>query len=296
METVSAAVSNEEAMEAWNGVLFDRFVKFREIVTKGLGEHGEEALRIHPPRAGERVLDVGCGFGDTASRIADMVGPEGEVVGIDVAERFIEAARAEADSAGIPNVSFIAADVQTNALEQGFDFAFSRFGTMFFANPVTALRNVCASLVPGGRLCIVVWRRKLDNDWMHRAELVVEKLVTEEEDSDEPTCGPGPFSMSGADVTSDILISAGFEDVTLSRFDTDIQIGDDLDHAVEFAMALGPAGEALRLAGSEERERMYPQVVAGLRDGLADFVTPNGVRAPSSTWIVSARKAGGSSS
>ena len=92
--------ANEETTEAWNGVLFDRFVAFRDIVTTGLGAHGERALATYPPRPGDRVLDLGCGFGDTAQRIAELVGPEGEVVGIDVSARFIETARARPSRPG----------------------------------------------------------------------------------------------------------------------------------------------------------------------------------------------------
>jgi SAM-dependent methyltransferase len=283
------APANEEAIEAWNGVLFDRFVKFRDIVTGGLGAHGDEALRRHPPQPGERVLDVGCGFGDTAQRIAGLVGEGGSVLGIDVAERFVETARAEADAAGVANVSFVAGDVQTTGFDERFDYAFSRMGTMFFANPVAALRNVREALTPGGRLCSVVWRRKLDNDWMYRGELIVKGYLGEKpEDSDEPTCGPGPFSMADADTTTDILLNAGFEDVALRRFDREILIGHDLDHAIDLATSLGPAGEVIRLAG-DEAERVRPEIEAALREALADFVRPDGVWGPASTWIVSAR-------
>jgi ubiquinone/menaquinone biosynthesis C-methylase UbiE len=285
VERVAAA--NEEAIEAWNGVLFDRFVRFREIVTTGLGAHGEVALQAHPPRPGERVLDIGCGFGDTTQRIAELVGSGGSVLGVDVAERFIEAARAEAEEAGAANVEFTVADVEATEFDDRFDYAFSRFGTMFFANPVAAMRNVRKSLVPGGRLCIVVWRRKLDNEWMHRAERVVEEYVEEPEESDEPTCGPGPFSMADADTTSHILLNAGFEDIALRRCDIPIEIGVDLDQAVEFATALGPAGEVIRLAG-EDAERIRPQIEAALREALAEYETPDGVTASASTWIVSA--------
>jgi ubiquinone/menaquinone biosynthesis C-methylase UbiE len=283
----SVAVNNEETAEAWNGVLFDRFVKYRRIVTSGLGAHGAVALEVNPPRPGERALDVGCGFGDTAQQIAGLVGPRGSVLGVDVAERFVGLAREEAEAAGIDNVEFAVGDLQVTQFERRFDYAFSRMGTMFFANPVPAMRNIREALVPGGRLCMVVWRRKLENDWMHRAELVVEKFVEEDEDSDEPTCGPGPFSMGDADVTSQILLGAGFEEITLRRCDNQIQIGTDLDEAVDFAMALGPAGEVIRLAG-DEAERLRPQIAAALRDGLAEFERPDGVWAPASTWIVSA--------
>jgi len=282
------AVTNEEAVEAWNGVLFDRFVQYRHLVSGGLGAHGEEALRIHPPAAGERVLDIGCGFGETTLRIADLVGPEGSVLGFDAAPRFIELARAEAEAAGAANVDFAVGDLQVTEFERSFDYAFSRMGTMFFANPVPALRNVRRALVPGGRLCMVVWRRKLENEWVSRAEAVVERFVEEPEESDEPTCGPGPFSMGDADVTSQILLGAGFEEISLRRCDIPLQTGRDLDEAVEFAMALGPAGEVIRLAG-EEAERIRPEIAAALREALAGFERPDGVWAPASTWIVSAR-------
>src|SRR5437763_12095751 len=130
---------NAEAIQAWDGPLYDRFVRFREIVTTGLGAHGEAALRVVPPQPGQRVLDVGCGFGDTTQRIAGLVGPEGEAVGVDAAERFIETARRETSDAGIANARFVVADVQVTAFDGPFDMAFSRMGTMFFANPVPAM-------------------------------------------------------------------------------------------------------------------------------------------------------------
>jgi SAM-dependent methyltransferase len=284
------ALSNDVAIEAWNGVLFDRFVRFRHIVTTGLSAHGAEGLRLHPPRRGDRALDVGCGFGDTTRQLAGLIGPGGEAVGVDAAERFIDTARQEAAEDGIANARFLVADVQAGGLEGGFDYAFSRFGTMFFANPVVALRNMRRALAPGGRLCMVVWRRKLDNDWLHRAERVVERFLTRPDSSGERTCGPGPFSMADADTTTDVLVRAGFEDISLHRCDIEITIGADLDEAVDFVMALGPAGELIRLAGGQA-ERRRSNIIASLREALAGLEAPNGigVRAPASSWIVGAR-------
>jgi SAM-dependent methyltransferase len=265
-------------------------VRYRDIVTTGLGAHGERGLRAHPPRPGDRVLDLGCGFGDTTRRLAELVGPEGEVVGVDAAARFIDVARREAAEAELANARFLVADVQASELDGAFDYAFSRFGTMFFANPVVALRNVRRALGPGGRLCMVVWRRKLDNEWLHRAERVVERFLTRPEATNEPTCGPGPFSMASADTTTDVLVRAGFEDISLHRCDVEIAIGADLDHAVEFVMELGPAGELIRLAGLED-EDLRSKIVAALREALADFQGPDGgaIRAPASSWAVGAR-------
>jgi SAM-dependent methyltransferase len=283
----SIATANAEAIEAWNGVLFDRFVKFRHIVTGTPGAHGDRAMGVGPPRPGDKALDIGCGFGDTTQRIAELVGPEGEVLGVDAATRFVDAARREAEEAGVANVRFAAGDVQSMDLGEGFDYAFSRFGTMFFANPVAALRNVRGALRPGGRLCMVVWRQKPDNPWLHSAEMVVERYLEEPEESDEPTCGPGPFSMANADTTSGILFAAGFDDVSLRRSDLEYKMGRDLDEAVDLVMSLGPAGELIRLAG-DEAEELRPRLTAELGEAMGGYVRPDGVFSSSSAWIVTA--------
>jgi SAM-dependent methyltransferase len=284
----SVAPDNVEATEAWSGPLFDLFVKYRDLATAGLGAHGEKAMRTNPPRSGDRVLDIGCGFGDTTRQLAELVGAEGSALGVDVSQPFIAAAKEEAEKEGATGVDFLVADVQTLELPQEFDYAFSRMGIMFFANPVAALRNVCNALRPGGRFCAVVWRRKLDNEWVHRAEQVVEEYLDHPEESDEPTCGPGPFSMANADTVTEQLKIAGFEEIALQRSDLPLKIGNDLEHAVEFNMALGPAGEVLRLWGDRVDE-IRPEIAAKLREALADLEGPDGVIAPASTWILTAR-------
>ncbi len=282
------ADENAEAAEAWSGPLFDRFVQFRSTVVEGLATHGEAAIAAHPPAPGDRVLDLGCGFGDTTRRLAGLVGESGSALGVDVAEPFIEMARREAEEAGAANVEFGVVDVQSGELGGPFDYAFSRMGIMFFANPVAALRNIRAALRPGSSLCAVVWRRKLDNDWVHRAELVVEKYLEHPEETEEPTCGPGPFSMANADTLTEQLKLAGFEQIELRRCDLPILLGHDLDAAVELTMALGPAGEVLRLWGDRVDE-IRPTIAAEIRAALAEFEGPDGVLGPGSTWIVNAR-------
>jgi SAM-dependent methyltransferase len=279
---------NAEAIQAWDGPLFDRFVKFRHIVTAGLGAHGDEALRLNPPQEGQRVLDIGCGFGDTTQQIAALVGPSGEAVGVDAAQNFIEAATREAAEAGVGNARFFVADVQTDPLEGPYDAAFSRMGTMFFISPVAALRNVRQSLVPGGPLTMVVWRRREDNIWLYRAQQIVEAIVQRPEEYDEPTCGPGPFSMANADTVTDMLMHAGYEDISLRRCDLEILGGNDLEEALDLVMSIGPAGEILRLQG-DRAAPLVPQVEAALREGLAEYRRDDGtIWSMASTWIVTA--------
>jgi ubiquinone/menaquinone biosynthesis C-methylase UbiE len=293
VRVTQVAAENEEAQRAWDGVLFDRFVAFRDVIVPGLASHGEGALDRHPPRPGARALDLGCGFGDTSARLGELVGPAGSVLGVDVAPRFIDSARAEF---GAANVRFEVCDVQTADLgESVFDYAFSRFGTMFFALPVAALRNVRRALARGGRLCMVVWRAREDNPWVYRAETVVKPLVPVVEETDEARCGPGPFSMANADTVSRILLAAGFENVAFERFDAPCLIGRNLDEAVALNMALGPAAEAIRLAGAAA-ESLKPRLAALLREALAEFDTGDGVVAQSSTWIVTAQPRSAASS
>lgn len=281
---------NAEAIEAWNTVLFDKFLRFRSIVTLGLGGHGDAVLRKHPPRSGARVLDVGCGFGDTTQQIAKLVGPKGEAVGVDAAPRFIEGAAQETRSLGIANARFFVADVQEDDLQGPYDQVFARFGTMFFNNPVAALRNMKKSLSPGGLMSIVVWRKREDNPCFHIAELIARKFIPEEmETHDQPTCGPGPFSMAGPDMVSEQVQKAGFKDVAFERHDMPIAIGRNLEEAIEFAMALGPAGEIVRLA-KEEGEKHKPQVIAALTDAFSSLKAADGsIVAPSSAWIITGR-------
>jgi SAM-dependent methyltransferase len=279
---------NAEAIQAWDGPLFDRFVEYRDILVAGLGAHGDEALRLNPPQEGQRIIDIGCGFGDSTQQIAALVGPTGEAVGVDAAKNFIDASTDEARQAGVENARFFVADVQVDDLGGPYDAAFSRMGTMFFISPVAALRNVRKSLVPGGRLTMVVWRRREDNEWLYKAQQVVEGIVQRPDEYDEPTCGPGPFSMANADTVTDQLLAAGYEDISLRRCDLPIKGGNSIDQALEIVMSIGPAGEILRLLG-DRAEPYLPRVDAALREAFAEFQREDGsVWGMASTWIVTA--------
>jgi ubiquinone/menaquinone biosynthesis C-methylase UbiE len=289
-DSKSARSENDLVIEAWNTVLFDKFTRFEHLLTNSLVPHSNEALARHPPPPGASVLDVGCGFGDTTRTIAGGVGAKGRATGVDCADNFIRRASQDAERLGPANASFFVADVQTGDLRGPYDRAFSRFGTMFFALPGAALRNIRKALVPGGEFTMIVWRRREDNPWLYEAEMRVRQLVpvVSHEETTQVHCGPGPFSMAGPDLVSELLLSAGFDRITFERFDTDICIGRNLDEAVDFAMALGPAGEIIRLAGDEGVKRKG-DIDRALREVLSAFVRPDGAWGPSSTWFVTAR-------
>jgi ubiquinone/menaquinone biosynthesis C-methylase UbiE len=284
--------ANAEAIQAWDGVLFEKFSRFRHLLTSGLSSHGTEALRRHPPAAGSRVLDLGCGFGDTTVEIARLVGPTGQAVGVDAAPKFVEEAERTTKRAEITNAAYFTADVQAGDLRGPYDLAFSRFGVMFFSSLVAAMRNVKKALKPGGSVLLVVWRKREDNAWTSAAELAIKEILppVAHDNPDEPTCGPGPFSMAGADTVSAQLVAAGYTHISFERFDADICIGKDLEEALAFATSLGPAGEMIRLSAAKGIDET-PRVHAAIREALGPYVRPNGVYAPSSTWFVRAKAA-----
>ena len=281
--------SNRVIVDAWNTVLYEKFCRFRHLLVGGLSQHSDAAFERCRYPEGARVLDIGCGFGDSTLRIAKRVGPAGEAVGVDCAENFIRAAEAEARKKGVDNARFFIVDAQWGDLRGPYDHAFARFGTMFFEMPGAAMRNVRKALKPGGTFTQIVWRRREENPWLHEAELRVKEIVpvVSHEETDQVHCGPGPFSMAGPDMVSTMLRGAGFERITFERYDCDICIGSDMDDAIEFAVALGPAGEIIRLAGEEGAKRK-PQVVAALKEALAPFARIDGIWAPSSTWFITA--------
>jgi SAM-dependent methyltransferase len=286
--------ANASVIEAWNTVLYEKFCRFEHLLIEGLGQHGTKLFEHHPPARGARVLDVGCGMGDTCVRLAELVGEGGEVVGVDCAPNFIARSEKHAAEQRADGVSFLCADVQFDDLKGPYDAAYSRFGTMFFASPVAALRNIRKSLAPDGTLAMSVWRKRQDNPCFYVAQQTVDEFIDEADKADDQvTCGPGPFSMAGPDMVSDQLLAAGFVEPSFMRFDAPLCIGKDVDEALEFARALGPAGESLRLA-EKKASHLADDIEQALREALQPFVTDDGVWAISSTWLVTAHANGSS--
>jgi SAM-dependent methyltransferase len=220
-------------------------------------------------------------------QLAKRVGPKGYVLGIDCCEGFLKFGRADASAAGLTNVEFLEADVQTYPFRHDFDFCFSRFGTQFFENPVAALRNMRSALKPGGTMTMIVWRKIDDNPWLGHAKDIVLRYLPPPGD-DARTCGPGPFSMANPEVVSKQLEIAGYTKIEFERIDVPVLVGNDPDDAVEFQLALGPAGEVYREAGDRALERR-DEIAAALKTALAPYQTPEGVVMGSSSWKVTAR-------
>ena len=259
--------------------------QFKHVLVGGLSQHSEAIFPSLPVRKGDRVLDVGCGFGDASIKLADLVGPAGEVVGIDCCDTFLDYARREA--AGRSNLSFIRGDAEIALPTNQYDFVFARFGTMFFANPVAGLRNMRKALRPGGRMVHIVWRARADNPWLSMAKEVVLRFLPEP-GAEAQTCGPGPFSMSDEATVRQMMTIAGYQQIEFRRVDAPVLIGNDVADAIAFQLAIGPAGEVFREAG-QEAEAKRAQIEAALAEAIKRQKTSaQGIVMDSSSWVISA--------
>lgn len=290
MSTAEAHTQNTEFVDFWNEILVPKFVKYRHILVGGLTHHSAKILPTLNVNKGDKVVDVGCGFGDTAIEFARIVGDEGSVLAIDCCDAFLDYGRKDAKEAGVGNVTFVEADVQSYPFQGDHDFCFSRFGTQFFENPVAGLRSMRASLKPGGTMTMIVWRTIDDNPWLGMPKQVVANILPPPGE-DARTCGPGPFSMADQDMVTKQLEIAGYSDIEFERVDAPLMVGNSLDDAVNFQIALGPAGEIYREAGDIAVQK-HDEIVDALKAELKKHVTPEGVMLDSSSWVISARNPG----
>ena len=283
----SDAAGDTQFVDFWNEVLVPKFINFKHILVDGLTHHSEAIFPDLRVKEGDNVLDVGCGFGDTAIKLARQVGPTGRVLGVDCCDAFMDYGRKEVAEKGLENVTFANGDVMSMPFEPEFDFVFSRFGTMFFPNPVAAMRNMRSAMKPGATMTHIVWRTPDDNPWLSTAkEVVLQFLPPPGEDAQ--TCGPGPFSMQGQDMVTGMMKSAGFIDTEFKRVDAPVLVGKSVQDAIDFQLALGPAGEVFREAGDEAEEKRE-QIEAALAEAInAQKREADGITMDSSSWVISA--------
>jgi SAM-dependent methyltransferase len=244
----------------------------------------DAALAAAAPKPGESVLDIGCGTGTTTLRLAEAVGSSEQVLGVDISEQQLGLARQRVAAAGLTNVQLVLDDVATHRFPgETFDLGFTRFGVMFFADPVAAFRNIRSAMKPTGRLLLAVFRTGQENSWTTAAAAGIRHLVPP-----PPTLGPedpGQFSWSGPARVRRILGGAGFRDVALTPLDLSFHLGADAADAAEFATFIG---QGARLLQGQPDETVH-----AARAALADFFRqhegPSGVSLPGALWLVSAR-------
>lgn len=291
MSTAEPTAQSADYVDFWNEVLVPKFIKYKHVLVDGLTHHSEAIFPSLPVKRGDAVLDIGCGFGDTAIKLAERVGPGGRVVGLDCCKAFLDYGRKDAAGRGLKNVTFVEGDALLESFKPEYDFVFSRFGTMFFSNPVGGLRNMRSALKPGGIMTHIVWRTRDDNPWLSMAKDVVLKFLPPPGE-DARTCGPGPFSMTDQPMVTKMMEIAGYEDITFKRVDAPVLVGRTVEDAINFQLAIGPAGEVFREAG-EKAEAKRGEIEAALAKAIdAQKKEADGIVMDSSSWVISGKNPG----
>jgi SAM-dependent methyltransferase len=274
-------------IEGWNDAVGKTWAMLHERLDRQIAPIGAAAIAKADFRAGERVLDVGCGCGETTFEIAGKVAPGGEVLGVDISAMLLDIAREAAEANGAANVRLVEADAQTQAFADRFDVVFSRFGVMFFDDPQGAFANLRKALKPGGRLAFCCWRGPAENLWLALPLRAVGHLLPPLPPSDPNA--PGPMAFADGDRLKRILAGAGFAGIAIEPLDLRTG-GDSLEDSAFLALRMGPLGAALRQLGASDE--LKAKVDSALREAMAPYLEGGVVKLPAAVWIVSARNPG----
>jgi SAM-dependent methyltransferase len=244
------------------------------------------ALDAAAPAVGERAIDVGCGCGATVLALAGRLGSTGDVLGLDVSEPMAARARDRIGAAGLSNARVVVSDAAVHTFAQAnTDLLFSRFGVMFFADPVAAFANLRRAMRPGGRLLCVAWRPLADNPWFRVPLEAARDLVSPQPPADPDA--PGPFAFGNRDRTLGILASAGWHDATLTPHTVPMRFAaaGQLEQATEFATRVGVLARIL----AEESPQVQARVQQAVAQALMAYDSPTGINLAGSIWLISAR-------
>jgi len=276
---------NADQIAHWNSQAGQAWVTQQDRLDRQLAPLSAATAHRLGLTAGARVIDIGCGCGGSTLQMAERVGPGGEAFGLDISEAMLAVARRRAADEGVTAARFLQADAQTYPFETGaYDAAFSRFGVMFFADPVAAFANVRRALRPGGRIAFVCWRSPAENPIMTLPMDAAAPFLPEPPPG--PKVGPGargPFAFADRTTAETILADAGFADIAAVPHDEMLTAG-NLEDAVETALGIGPLSSVLRT-----NPGLRAEVEPAIRAALQPHDSPRGVYLRSATWIFTAR-------
>jgi SAM-dependent methyltransferase len=277
-------IANAEGYAAWNGDSGQRWVADADRRDRVMAPIAEALLTAADLRPGEQVLDVGCGCGATTLAAATAVAPGGHVVGIDLSAPMLELARTRAADHDASNVAFLLGDAQTRPLAAGwFAVAISRFGTMFFADPVAGFANIATALAPGGRLCLATWQPLAANDWL---TIPGAALLRYGQLPETMPGAPGMFAQSDAVAVIDTLRRAGFIDIGLDAVTARLTMGRDPVDATDYLANTGIGQAALATIPDDQHDA----ALAAVRGVLAERADHAGVHLAAAIWIVTATR------
>ena len=279
----TSSIPNAKQRDEWNDTTGRRWLERHARIDQQIAPFGRRAMDRADIRVGDRILDVGCGCGETTIDLARRAGDAGFAMGIDISTILVEAARKLAQKSGVANVRFEAADAQTHRFPTGnFDLVFSRFGIMFFDDPEAAFRNLRSALKPGGRLAFVCWPAPQENLFVTIPKTAAARHITLPASS-EPNA-PGPFAFGDSDRVRQILTRSGFSAIDVDRGSEKVG-GGSLDETTEMLLQLGPLGDLLDSLDAGTRQAIRADIQSGLRP----FETAGRVRFDAIAWLVTAR-------
>lgn len=272
----------------WSGKSGERWVANQARLDAMVAVFGQTALEAAAPATGERALDIGCGAGASSLALAARVGAGGQVLGVDISEPLIGQARSLAHQE--TRVLFQVADASRAELPEGaFDILFSRFGVMFFDDPIAAFTHMRRALRPGGRVAFVCWRAAAENDWVRLPMGALKGIVPPNSLPDSEA--PGPFSFGERARVAQILSSAGFTDIAIVPFDAAVPFGEGgtrdaaIDDAVKMTLEVGPLSSAL----ADQPDDIRARASAAVRAAFAELAGERSVTISGAAWIVTAR-------
>ena len=276
--------ANRDQIEYWNSAESRHWVEHQWLYDSMLEPYARRLLSAAEIALAERVLDIGCGTGTTT--LAAAAGAR-EALGVDIAEPMITRARERAHEQGLPNARFEVADAQTAAFESEFhDIVISRFGVMFFDDPAAAFAYLRTALRPDGRIVFVCWQILADNEWVRVPALAAATHVPLP-DLGEPGA-PGPFAFGDAERLRTLLAQSGFRDIGIEGVADTILLGGggSVEDAVDFLRGTGMARALFAEASPDDVAR----AIDAVREALAPYQTPEGIRLGAAAWLVNARR------
>jgi SAM-dependent methyltransferase len=273
--------SNVQQIEYWNGPTGQKWAALQERIDWTLAETTDAIIPFAAAKAGEHILDIGCGCGTTTLMLAEKAGAKGRVAAVDISVPMLGVARARAQAAAA-DIAFVEADASRHDFQPVFDLVFSRFGVMFFADPFAAFANIHKAVAPGGRLAFVCWRALPENDWAFVPMKAARPLLPPQEVPDPHA--PGPFAFADNIRLNDILARAGFHDIRIEKFDGRMNMGTTLEEAAAETLNIGPLSRAAAELDETTREKIRATAAVALRP----YQTPHGVRPPLACWLVGA--------
>ena len=275
---------NEQQAEYWSEQGGPEWVRNESRYDTMLGPIGDDVLAAARLADGERVLDVGCGFGTMTVQAARAVAPTGVAVGVDISAAMIE--RAIAKAGRVPNIEFTVDDAQTMAVPvQTFDAVISRMGVMFFDDPVAAFVNLRSASSAGGRLAFACWQSAAANRWLRVVGEVFQPFLTEPIPQPPPGA-PGPMAFADPDRVRELLLAAGWRDIELADSPRRLTIGaNGVDGAMQQLLNASVGRAVVPLLSEDSRDEAY----AALRDELQQHTDGDVVTYDGAVWIVTAR-------